>query len=62
MAAKMDLIRQQHSVWQYLDKAVQDEIRKQLDVHAEELNREGGLHMQIIYNEPACFSTCMAHY
>ena len=48
MSAKMDLIRQRHSVRQYLDKVIPEEIRKQLDDYAEELNQEGGLHMQII--------------
>lgn len=58
----MDLIRQRHSVRQYLDKAIPEEIRKELDDYAEKLNQEGNLRMQIIYDEPACFSTRMAHY
>ena len=41
MSAKMDLIRQRHSVRQYLDKVIPDEIWKQLDDYAEELNQEG---------------------
>ena len=62
MTTKIDLIKQRHSVRQYLDKPIPDEIRKQLDEDAEELNQAGNLHMQIIYDEPACFSTRMAHY
>ena len=62
MASKMDLIRERHSVRQFLDKVIPDDIRKQLDDYAEKLNQDGGLHMQIIYDEPACFSTRMAHY
>ena len=62
MTTKIDLIKQRHSVRQYLDKPIPDEIRKQLDEYAEKLNQEGGLRMQIIYDEPACFSSRMAHY
>ena len=62
MASKMDLIKQRHSVRQYLDKEIPDEIRTQLDEYAEELNQAGNLHMQIIYDEPECFSARMAHY
>ena len=54
MASKMDLIKQRHSVRQYLDKEIPDEIRTQLDEYAEELNQAGNLHMQIIYDEPEC--------
>ena len=58
----MDIIRQRHSVREYLDKPIPEELRKQLNVYAEELNRTGNLHIQIIYDEPECFSSRMAHY
>lgn len=58
----MELIRQRHSVRQYLDKAVPADIREQLNAYAEKLNQQAGLHMQILYDEPECFSTRMAHY
>ena len=58
----MELMRSRHSVRQYLDRPIPQEIRTQLDACAEALNREGGLHMQIIYDEPECFSSRMAHY
>lgn len=62
MAEQMELIRQRHSVRQYRDIPIPPEVREQLDACAAELNREGGLHMQILYDEPACFSSRMAHY
>ncbi len=62
MSAMMDLMRQRHSVRQYLEKPIPDEIRKELDTYAEELNRTAGLHMQILYDEPECFSSRMAKY
>lgn len=58
----MELIRSRHSVRQYLEKPIPQDIRKQLDDCAAFLNREGGLHMQILYDEPECFSSRMAHY
>ena len=58
----MEVIRSRHSVRQYLDKPIPQEIRAQLDACAEALNREGDLNMQILYDEPACFSSRMAHY
>ena len=58
----MDIIRSRHSVRQYLDRPIPREIRAQLDECAAALNRESGLHMQIVYDEPACFNSRMAHY
>lgn len=58
----MDVIRSRHSVRQYLDKPIPQELREQLNDCATALNREGYLHMQILYDEPACFSSRMAHY
>ena len=57
-----EIIRSRHSVRQYLDKPIPEEIRSQLDAYAAELNREGNLHMQILYDEPECFQSRMAHY
>ena len=62
MASQMDWIRQRHSVRQYLDKPIPQELRESLDACAEELNQAGGLHIQIFYDEPACFSSRLAHY
>ena len=58
----MEIIRSRHSVRQYLDKEIPQEIRRQLDDYAAALNRESGLNMQILYDEPECFSSRMAHY
>ena len=58
----MDIIRSRHSVRQYLDKPIPQEIRTQLDDCAAALNRESGLNLQILYDEPTCFNSRMAHY
>ena len=62
MENAMELIRARHSVRQYLDKKIPAEIREQLDACAAELNENAGLHIQILYDEPACFSSRMAKY
>lgn len=62
MADKMELIRQRHSVRQYQNKKIPADIREQLDAFASELNSKGDLHIQILYDEPECFNTRMAHY
>ena len=58
----MELMRSRHSVRQYLDKPIPEEIRKQLNEYCEELNKQGNLNIQIIYDEPECFNSRMAHY
>lgn len=62
MQDSLELMRKRHSVRQYLDKRIPEDLRAQLDAYAAELNRQGELHMQIIYDEPECFSSRMAHY
>lgn len=58
----MELIRARHSVRQYLEREIPQEVRTALDACAAELNRQGALRMQILYDEPGCFSSRMAHY
>ena len=58
----MELIRSRHSVRQYQDKKIPADIREQLNGYASGLNREGDLNIQIIYDEPECFNSRMAHY
>ncbi len=58
----MELMKSRHSVRQYLDKPIPEDIRIQLDNYAAELNQTGGLALQIIYDEPECFNSFMAHY
>ena len=62
MENAMELIRARHSVRQYLNKKIPEDLREKLDACAAELNRESGLHIQIIYDEPTCFSSRMAKY
>ncbi|MBR2259415.1 MAG: nitroreductase [Blautia sp.] len=62
MSDKMETIRARHSVRQYLQKQIPEGIRKELDDYTAELNRQSSLHIQILYDEPECFNSRMAHY
>ena len=58
----LELMKQRHSVRQYKPCAIEPEKREILDALCEELNRKHGLSMQIVYDEPNCFDSFMAHY
>lgn len=55
-------IRERHSVRQYLDKPIPADVRAALDAACREYNEKGGLNMQIVYDEPECFSSRRAGY
>lgn len=58
----MEIIEARHSVRQYKDIKIEEDKRTALDTLASELNEQTGLHIQIIYDEPKCFNSMMAHY
>lgn len=61
----MDLweaMKQRHSVRTYEDRALAPEIRDELASFLDRCNRESGLHMQLVLNEPKGFGGLMAHY
>lgn len=57
-----EAIRGRHSVRSYSDKKIEpeklDELRKAMD----ECNREGGLHIQLVVDDPKAFDSRLAHY
>ena len=57
-----EAIQVRHSVRQYLDKPVEAEKIAQLRAFIDECNRKGGLHMQLVTDEPKAFSGGMAKY
>ena len=59
---ELEIMQQRHSVRQYTDKAIEPEKREDLNELASKLNEESGLHIQIVYDEPKCFDSFMAHY
>ena len=59
---ELEIMRQRHSVRQYDDMPIEQDKRTVLNELAEKLNTDAGVHIQIIYDEPKCFDSFMAHY
>ena len=57
-----ELIKSRHSVRQFKDIPIAEDIRKQLDEMVAEVNEESGLRIQVIYDDPECFDTFLSHY
>ncbi|MGN1114783.1 MAG: nitroreductase family protein [Oscillospiraceae bacterium] len=57
-----ELMEQRHSVRQYEDKSMPDDIIYQLEKEIEKINAEENLHFQLVKNEPKAFDGFMAHY
>lgn len=61
----MDLLQameQRHSVRSYMDKIIEGDTKEKLISFIEQCNKESGLHMQLVLNEPKAFDGPMAHY
>ena len=58
----MEAICARHSVRAYTDRPVARDAADALRRAIEICNREGGLHIQLVTDEPAAFSGMMAHY
>ncbi|MBE6645740.1 MAG: nitroreductase [Ruminococcaceae bacterium] len=57
-----EAIKLRHSVRQYRDVPIEDEIIKALWDEIDLINKEGNLHFQLVLNEPRAFNSKMAHY
>lgn len=57
-----DAVKARHSVRQYIDKPIDNEIITTLQDKVQTINRESGLHIQLVTNEPQAFDSFMAHY
>lgn len=58
----LDVIKERHSVRSYIDKKIEGETLEKLQNKLEELNKESGLNMQLILDEPKAFDSFLAHY
>ena len=58
----MEAIHTRHSVRQYTDRPIDAETITALRDEIDACNRESGLHIQLVTNEPDAFSSFMAHY
>lgn len=57
-----EAIKERHSVREYLDKPIPDNITAEIEKEIENCNNESGLHIQLVKNEPKAFDSTMAHY
>lgn len=58
----LEIMKARHSVRQYTDKAIEKEKREVLNALIHEINQKESLHIQVLYDEPECFDSFMAHY
>ncbi len=57
-----EAIAARHSVRAYLDTPIPQDARTALQSECDRLNEAHGLHMQLVFDEPAAFSGFLAHY
>lgn len=60
--ATMEALRARHSVRAYRDEPLSSDVLAALGDEVAACNREGGLHIQLIANEPEAFTGLMARY
>lgn len=58
----LQLMKERHSVRQYRKQPIECQKQNEINRYIAEINAESGLHMQVFYDEPACFDSFMAHY
>lgn len=58
----MKLMQERHTVRNYLDREIPEDIRAELQSKVGRLNEKSGLNMQLFFNEPECFQTGMSRY
>ena len=58
----MQAITERHSVRQYLDRPIEGETLAALQAGVADCNKESGLHIQLVVNEPKAFDSFIAHY
>lgn len=61
----MDLkeaMKERHSVRRYADRPLSEDIVAELEQEISTCNKESGLHIQLVKNEPKAFDGFMAHY
>lgn len=57
-----EAIKNRHSVRSYDERKIEGDVKNELIEFINQCNKESGLHMQLILDEPKAFSGMMAHY
>ncbi|MBE6587728.1 MAG: nitroreductase [Ruminococcaceae bacterium] len=58
----LESMKRRHSVRQYKDIPIEADLVAALNEEIDAINKESGLHFQLILNEPKAFDSFMAHY
>lgn len=58
----IEAIKSRHSVRQYLDRDLEEDIVKKLKDEIDKCNREGNLNIQLVTGDPETFDCFFAHY
>ena len=58
----LQAIQERHAVRSYTDRPIEAEKKQALQDRIDAINRESGLHIQLITDEPKAFDGFMAHY
>lgn len=58
----LEAMEARHAVRSYLDKPISADVRAELQAEVAACNAEGGLHIQLITDEPNAFGSFTAHY
>ena len=57
-----EAVKERHSVRQYLDKPLEENVISDLNGVIDECNKESGLHIQLVTDEPKAFQSKLAKY
>lgn len=58
----LEAIKKRHSVRNYLNRKIDEELVAKLQSEIDTCNQESGLHIQMVIDEPKAFGGFMAHY
>jgi nitroreductase len=58
----LEAMERRHSVRSFEDKKIEGSVKDELLQIIDECNKESGLHMQLVLDEPQAFAGFMAHY
>lgn len=58
----LEAIEARHSVRSYKPIPISQEIINELEIEIEDINRETGMHIQLILNQPEAFTGLLSHY
>lgn len=58
----LEAMEKRHSVRSYEDKRIEGTVKENLLSYIDQCNKESGLHMQLVLDEPKAFDGFMAHY